>query len=482
VNAQSYTPTSHRPPQRTSVRGGFCFLAAVGAIAAGALAFNAFAAEREFTPYAAVASILEAQRGRLPAALRNPDQAKWRAWEEREDKTIRARLQQGDLDSLVNLLLYGTSFTRQPRISIQHLTEASRAGILRARVDDLVAGSRRPGSNERLRFLQGVVRRQGMNPESAEDARQIGQYVYKELLRVLEEDKRLGERAAKAGNSAQTDDPVALLDRASFFRDRGLSVDTGIFPDFTIEETLRDLKQRAMLRDGQVRRVAVIGPGLDFIDKNEASAYDYYPPQTIQPFALYDSLVRLGLAKSGSLSVSVLDISSQVLEHLQRAREQASKNNGYVIQLPRDVARPWPEAVVSYWKAFGDRVGTAVVPIRPPDLFPGLETRAVRVRPETVLGLEPADLDIVVQRLEMAASEGFDLIVGTNIFVYYDAFEQTLALENAGAMLKPGGLLLTNDRLPETPGGSMRLAGVTVVPLKAGAIHTREPMGWYRKQ
>jgi len=29
-----------------------------------------------------------------------------------------------------------------------------------------------------------------------------------------------------------------------------------------------------------------------------------------------------------------------------------------------------------------------------------------------------------------------------------------LALENARAMLKPGGLLLTNDRLPEVPGGS----------------------------
>ena len=30
-------------------------------------------------------------------------------------------------------------------------------------------------------------------------------------------------------------------------------------------------------------------------------------------------------------------------------------------------------------------------------------------------------------------------------------------------MLKPGGLLLTNDRLPEVPGGSMRQAGITDV-------------------
>lgn len=58
-----------------------------------------------------------------------------------------------------------------------------------------------------------------------------------------------------------------------------------------------------MLREGQVARVAVVGPGLDFIDKNDQSAYDYYPQQTLQPFALFDSLVRLGLAKPESLSM-----------------------------------------------------------------------------------------------------------------------------------------------------------------------------------
>ncbi len=58
------------------------------------------------------------------------------------------------------------------------------------------------------------------------------------------------------------------------FRDRGVSLDTGIFPDYSIEQTLRDLKKRGVLRDGQVAGVAVIGPGLDFADKYEESAYD----------------------------------------------------------------------------------------------------------------------------------------------------------------------------------------------------------------
>ncbi len=83
--------------------------------------------------------------------------------------------------------------------------------------------------------------------------------------------------------------------------------------------------------------------------------------------------------------MSIFDISWRVIDHLQRAREHARKNAGYVIPLPRDVARPWPPELVVYWKALGDRAGTAVPPIRPPKLFKGLETRAVRIRPDVVL-------------------------------------------------------------------------------------------------
>jgi hypothetical protein len=127
-------------------------------------------------------------------------------------------------------------------------------------------------------------------------------------------------------------------------------------------------------------------------------------------------------------------------------------------------------------------VGTSIAPIAPPRIFEGLETRAVVIRPDVVLACEPIDLNIVLERLNLAAADRFDLIVGTNIFVYYDAFEQSLALENAGAMLKPGGLLLTNDRLPAVPGGSMRLAGMTIVPYDTPGLSARQAVGWYQRQ
>jgi len=418
-------------------------------------AFTLLAAPRTFTPWADVKQILN-----LPPDLKNADASKWISWSQREDKAIRARLQQGDLDSMVNLLLFGTSFTKQSRIRVDGIAEAMKSGALRARVDDLIAGLASPNGNERLVFLSGLLRAKGIDPAMPGET---GVFLYNNLQRVLQERRALAERAKKA-------EATSPLDRVSLFHDRGVSLDTGIFPDYSIEQTLSDLKDRGVLREGQVARVAVVGPGLDFADKNEESAYDYYPQQTLQPFALYDSLVRLGLARSGAVSVTIFDISSRVIDHIQRAR----KNPAYIVQLPRDVTRPWPPELIAYWRSLGDRVGTAVPPIQPPQVFKGLETRAVRIRPDIVLACEPVDLNIVLERLNLAAADRFDLIVGTNIFLYYDAFEQSLALENAGAMLKPGGLLLTNDQLPEVPGGSMHQAGMT-----ASALDT---IAWYQKR
>ncbi len=453
----------------------------------GGVALSVLAADRALTSYASVKPVLDQPSELLPAELRNPNEARWRAWSQGQDKAIRARLQQGDLDSMVNLLLYGTSFTKQPRIKVEGLTEASKAGTLRGRVDDLVAGLRRPGDNERLVFLSGLLRSKGIDPSAPGET---GVFIYTNLQRVIQEVGVFAKRDEEAKSLIQPDvvqpdvvqpdvasGPSAIFDwRAGLFRNRGVSLDTGIFPNFSIEQALRDLKNRGVLYEGQVARVAVIGPGLDFIDKNENASYDYYPQQTLQPFALYDSLVRLRLARASGVSMSIFDISSRVIDHIQRARERARKNTGYVIQLPREVAPPWPADLVAYWRSLGDRVGTEVAPIRPPEMFQGLQTRAVRIRPEVVLNCQPVDLNIVLDRLNLAEADRFDLMVGTNIFIYYDAFERSLALENAGAMLKRGGLLLTNDRLPEVPGGSMRQAGLTDVQYNHDAV------GWYRKR
>jgi chemotaxis methyl-accepting protein methylase len=65
------------------------------------------------------------------------------------------------------------------------------------------------------------------------------------------------------------------------------------------------------------------------------------------------------------------------------------------------------------------------------------------------------DVNIVTQRLE----EAFDLVIATNVFIYYDVLEQALAMSNVEAMLKPGAFLLANVAAPN-------LTSVTIRPVE----------------
>jgi hypothetical protein len=77
-------------------------------------------------PYTSAKPILDDQRSYLPAELQNVDPARRTAWSQKEGKAIRARLQQGDLDSMVNLLLLGTSFAKQPGSGSKNIGKASK--------------------------------------------------------------------------------------------------------------------------------------------------------------------------------------------------------------------------------------------------------------------------------------------------------------------------------------------------------------------
>jgi SAM-dependent methyltransferase len=440
------------------------------------LALGALAADRMVAPYAIVKPVLEALASELPPELKEPDEPKWSDWAQREDNAIRARLEQGALDSMVNLLLFGTSFTTQPRFEAQEMIHGSEKAILESRLRDLLQGLRAPGKNERLIFLRSLLGNKGMDPDTSAGYEKTKAFVLENLGRVAQEMTTFTQRFDES--QRQSDRYLGLSERSRILRDRGVSLDTTILPSFGIDEALRDMKNRGALRNGQITRVAVIGPGLDFIDKK--SGYDYYPEQTLQPFALYDSLVRLELAKAGMVNVTVFDISSRVLDHLRRARDRAKAGGSYVVQLPRETRRPWASEAVQYWRSFGNQIGVAVAPIKPPGTLLSLETRAVGVRRDVVLSCAPMDLDVVFDRIEMPADERFDLVVATNIFVYYDTLEQALALQNVSTLLKPGGFLLSNDWLPPLPEVPMRSVGYTFVRYAEGASAGDNIFWWKR--
>jgi hypothetical protein len=114
---------------------------------------------------------------------------------------------------------------------------------------------------------------------------------------------------------------------------------------------------------------------------------------------------------------------------------------------------------VAYWWRFGDAVAGPAEAVKPPPSAGPLEARAVRVRPEVAAAVLPLDLNVVYQRLELPPAERFDLVVATNILLYYDTFEQCLALGNVARMMAVGGLFLTNNVVLELPGSALRSVG-----------------------
>jgi len=338
--------------------------------------------------------------------------------------------------------------------------------VMDGRVADLVTAIESPGGDERLQFARRVIERQGIDvgPRSRAAARR---YMIALRSRVLSENERYMRRMAAA---PMADESQRRMAYATLYRDRGLSSDTSLRVGFALEQALAAVLDRGELTRVPVERVAVVGPGLDFVDK--AQGYDFYPVQMIQPFALADSLQRLRIAERPA--VTALDIGPRVLTHLRDARQRAGRGQRYRLNvllehdLPHSKLDP---ALVEYWRRFGDRLGTGTAGDVPAAFADQVRARAVDLRPEAVLDVTGAELNIVLERFSSAeAMSRFDLLVATNVLIYYDSVEQALAVSNMASMLRDGGLLLTNQPVPVP--AACGLSAVLIMSVGLGRVES----------
>ncbi len=432
--------------------------------------------------------VLDSLKEVLPSELGDASPEKlplvWRDWVARRDHDIRSRLNKGDEDSLVNFLLFGTSFTLRPRLTLADIAragqkenseEATKAfALIQARAEDLIQGIVAPRDNERLLFARRLYEAKGYDLNNPAALQQAKIDLIKNLARVLEEQAGYGRLLDSARLMGDTSQELAL--RSKLYKDRGLSSDTSLKPNYAIERALASIKANAWLARASVRRVAIVGPGLDFTDKQDG--FDFYPQQTIQPFAIVDSLTRLGLAKPDDLRIVTFDLSPRINDHLAQARARAAKGASYVVQVPRDLE--WNSELAAYWSRFGDRIGVPVMPVTVPAALGMLKVRAVSIRPAVVSGIDSEDVNIVLQHLNLAPPESFDLIIATNILVYYDTLEQSLALANIERMLRPGGFLLSNNALLELPSSRMRSVGYETV-VYSDKPNDGDHIVWYQR-
>ncbi len=405
-----------------------------------------FAQAPQFVPFSAAQPILKTYLSSLPAELKpggQPTAAAWDAWVRRSDEEVRARLERGEEDTLTNLLRLGVTYTKQERISYAYLERYGKDkyvdSLADKRADDLIRALSAPNASQGMLEMRSFLEKKGFNLKTPEGQKKVKAYMLTNLGRMRDEVIRAEAELykKKGANLSQQ------------FKERGISTDSNLYPDYTIELHLRHMMEQGLLKPGSIHRVAIVGPGLDFVNKNSGS--DFYPPQSTQPFAVIDTLARLQLADPASVDLYTFDISSRVNKHLARARTEAAAGKWYTIQLLSSPSDQWSKdyaaGFMEYWQKLGDQIGKPAPRILVPVAASDIWNRAVSVRPPVVLRVTPEDMNIVFQTISLPPEKQFDLVIGTNIFVYYDSFEQSLARANLATMIKPGGYLITNEAL-----------------------------------
>lgn len=105
----------------------FLLAAAILAVAFESASYIQSGSGAAYVTYEQAQPILKALEQVLPAELRHTNQrdapSMWAKWVVHHDAQIRDRLAQGYEDSLTNFLLFGTSFTDSPRVTLAVLAQ-----------------------------------------------------------------------------------------------------------------------------------------------------------------------------------------------------------------------------------------------------------------------------------------------------------------------------------------------------------------------
>src|SRR4029453_10852767 len=178
---------------------------------------------------------------------------------------------------------------------------------------DLGDAAADPRAGELMRDVRRVLAQHGHDVTTANGRRTAVEYLFENVARVREEAAKLAADLEAARNAA--DSTAGFAERSRLFRDRGLAGDSSVLTQFAVDQAICGLRDRGFPSTRPVPRVPIVGPGLDFADKQEG--FDFSPPQSLQPFTLIDSLFRCDLALRSSLRVTTLDVSPRVNAHLR---------------------------------------------------------------------------------------------------------------------------------------------------------------------
>ena len=257
----------------------------------------------QFTSFDAAKPILQALSSVLPADLRSGpvDSTRWSQWLKTADAAVRRRLEAGEEDTLTNLLRLGVTFTTEYRINDEYFVRYGESNLVNSfaehRAHDLIQALAAPAP---IGALSRCARSWSAmdSPCAQQPERQAAQrYLLANMARMHREFLQAKEQARN--------------NRSRMFQDRGISLDSNLWPDYDLDLQFRRMAEKGMLQQRSIRRVAIVGPGLDFVNKQEG--VDFYPPQSVQPFAVLDCCVSALPIRPSSRSTPSTSVRSSIV-------------------------------------------------------------------------------------------------------------------------------------------------------------------------
>lgn len=363
------------------------------------------------------------------------------------------------MDHLTFFMLQSECFTSQPRIEpvlsarilVESMSAPERTRYLRgeldsappsglipmavtARIRDLTAALRSRGGDERLEWYRDLLR--------SENLEAILPVEYFRAMRFLYEKEFLSKRFEGDRRRSEV---------AELYQTRGLATDSRADAGFAVWKALASLKQESP--GIRLDRVLIAGPGLDSAPRTDLTDL---PPQSSQPFAVADAILQLGLSTAATLSVHCVDISPQVVSFVQ---EFSSRPQAHVTFLSPSGTNEFQE----YFRNIGNAIGRDV-PRNPSWKLPAsLQARTVEVRRGIANRIKASRMNILTE----TGAPRFDLVIATNVFVYFDRTELLLALAGVHSLLRDSGYLIHNEFRDDVDGFGR---GLGIPPVDAHRI------------
>lgn len=226
---------------------------------------------------------------------------------------------------------------------------------------------------------------------------------------------------------------------ASLYQDRGHSTDTRIEANFhRVDGTLRPQGLESFLA------------AQPCADRRTRLGFCPTSPQTLQ--------LR-------SMAIHCIDINDRVIQYLRECPKREVRKLAILSALKNTELNPQMAQIspnfmnvdyVAYFKELGNNIGEEVPLERlPAPLDPYLK-KSLLVRKDVAERITAERMNILTELYQ--PSPQYDLVVVTNVFLYFNSTELLLSLSNIHSMMRDGGYLVHNEFRPELESFSRILA------------------------